>query len=115
MKEISEIISRELKDPRIISMVSVLDASISNDMRHVKVTVSIFGNNEIENLKTFEALNSASGYISSIVSKELRLKWAPRIHFESSNSIEEGVSMYFKLKEITNNEKLAEKDELPES
>jgi len=108
MKEISEIILREVKDPRITSLVSILETSMSSDMKNVRVVVSIYGNNEIENLKTLEALNSASGFISSIVSKGLRLRWAPSIHFENSNSIEEGVSMYFKLKELNNDEKNAE-------
>ncbi len=111
MKEISEIILREVKDPRITSLVSVLEASMSSDMKKVKIVVSIYGNNEIENLKTLEALNSASGFISSIVSKGLRLRWAPNIYFENTNSIEEGVSMYFKLKELNSDEKDSERTE----
>ena len=99
-KEIGEIIMRELKDPRLLSMVSVLDASLSGDMRSAKVTVSIFGTNELENMKTMEALNAASGFVSSIVSKSLRLKWSPQIKFERSHVIEDSVSMYYKIKEI---------------
>ncbi len=100
MKEISEIIARELKDPRVTSMVSVLDASMSADMKHVDVTVSIYGPNEVENARTLAALNSAAGFISSIASKSLRLRWAPEIAFTRSHAIETGVDMYFKLKDL---------------
>ena len=104
MKEISEVLMTEVKDPRMTSMISIVDASMASDMRNLKIMVSIYGNNELENLKTFEALNSAAGFISSLVSKSLRLKYAPRITFEKTNSIEQSVSMYFKLKEINPNE-----------
>ncbi len=100
MKEIGEIISREIKDPRLTSMVSVLDASMSSDMRTLKVTVSIYGPKEPDNIKTFEALDNAAGFISSLASKSLRLRWAPEIHFERSHAIENSVSMYFKLKDL---------------
>lgn len=111
MKEIGEIINQELKDPRLKSMVSVLDASMSNDMRSLKVTVSIYGPNEVENIKTFEALDNAAGFISSLASKSLRLRWAPEIHFERSHAIEDSVSMYFKLKDLKKDVDNTEKTE----
>lgn len=100
MKEISLAISTEVKDPRLVSMVSVLAVEMAPDMKFAKVTVSIYGPNELDNLKTLEALQSSSGYISSIVSNSLRLRWAPHIEFERSRTIEDGVSMYFKIKEL---------------
>lgn len=113
MKEIGEIISREIKDPRLKSMVSVLEASLSSDMHTLKVTVSIYGPNEVENIKTLEALENASGFISSLASKSLRLRWAPEIHFERSHAIEESVNMYFKLKELDKDVDNFEKTEKP--
>jgi len=110
MKEISEVIMTEMKDPRLLSMITVLDASLSTDMRHLKVVVSLYGKNEMENLKTFEALNNASGFISSIVSKSLRMRIAPSIKFERSHSIENSINISNKLKEIFQKEGI-DKDE----
>lgn len=104
MKEISEVIFRELKDPRMTTMISIVECSMSSDMRNLKVKVSIFGGTEIEQLKSLNALNHASGFISSVVSKSLRLKYAPSIKFEKTDSISNGVDMYFKLKELANEE-----------
>ncbi|MEJ5284929.1 MAG: 30S ribosome-binding factor RbfA [Brevinematales bacterium] len=104
MKEISEVIFREIKDPRLTSMISVVECSMSSDMRNLKVKVSIFGGSEIEQLKSLNALNHASGFISSIVSKSLRLRYAPNITFEKTDSISNGVDMYFKIKELTKDE-----------
>jgi ribosome-binding factor A len=100
MKEIGDIIMKEIKDPRVMSLVSVLEAKLSNDMRSLRVTVSIYGPKETDNIKTLEALNNASGFISSLASKSLRLRWAPEIIFDRSHSIEESVSMSNKLKDL---------------
>lgn len=115
MKEVGLVIMRELKDPRITSLVSVLNADMSSDMKNLKVTVSIYGQNEVNNLKSFEALQSAAGYISSLVSGNLRLRFAPEISFERSHSIEQGVSMYFKLKELNKDAEDMEDTEQTES
>lgn len=101
MKEISNVISREMKDPRLLSMVSVLNAQMSADFRHINVDVSIYSQNEINNLKTLEALQHAAGFISSIVSKNLRLRYAPNISFNRSHSIENSIELAFKLKELS--------------
>jgi ribosome-binding factor A len=104
MKEISEVVMREVKDPRIISLVSVVEVDMSSDMKNARVVVSIYSQNELNNLKTLEALNSASGFISSMVSKSMRLPCAPHMTFERTHSIELGVNMNVKLKEILDNE-----------
>lgn len=100
IKEIAGVIQREVKDPRMNSMISVLSAEISPDFRHVRVIVSIYGSNEVNNLKSLEALRAASGFIASHVGDALRFKHTPELHFESSDSIARGVDMYFKLKNL---------------
>lgn len=104
-REISEIIQRELKDPRMTAMVSILDVSISKDLRNVKVVVSLFSESEKGNMNTLEALNHASGFISSIISKNLRMRTAPDIQFIYSDSIARGIDMYHKLKDLQNDTK----------
>ncbi len=104
MKEIGMIIMREVKDPRLTSMVSVVSAEISSDYKNVRVVVSIYGSNEVNNLKSLEALQAASGFIASLAGDALRLKYTPKIRFESTDSISKGVDMYFKLKELNNDQ-----------
>ncbi len=106
MKEISEVIFKDLKDPRLNTMISIVECSMSSDMRNLKVKISIYGGTETEQLKSLNALNHASGYISSIISKSLRLKYAPSIKFERTDSISSGVNMYFKLKELVDEEEI---------
>ncbi|MBE7411253.1 MAG: 30S ribosome-binding factor RbfA [Leptospiraceae bacterium] len=80
VKTISKlIVSGKVKDHRI-GLVSVHRADLSEDMSHVKVWVtSYIPENEIANF--MKGLKSASGYIQSIVGKELGLRITPKISF----------------------------------
>ncbi len=99
MKEIAAVIMTDVKDPRLLSMVSVMDVEMSEDMRHAKVIVSIYGEKKSDNYKTFEALESSAGYISSVVSKALRLRYAPTLQFEWSHAMAIADEMGKKIKD----------------
>ena len=60
-RELSSII-RTVKDPRMSSMTSIVSASVTKDLKYVKVYVSVLGTEEEKN-GTMEALKSATGYI----------------------------------------------------
>ena len=62
-REISKIIARDIKDPRINPMTSVVSVDVTPDLKYAKVFVSIFGKDEEEKNNTFTALKNASGYI----------------------------------------------------
>ena len=57
-RELSRIISREIKDPRIAPMTSVVDAVVTSDLKQCKAYISVLGNNE-EKEETMKGLNSA--------------------------------------------------------
>ena len=46
-REISDVI-RDLKDPRIPMMTSVVSVSVTADLRYATVYVSVFGDNEVK-------------------------------------------------------------------
>ena len=45
-RELSRIISREIKDPRIAPMTSVVDAVVTSDLKQCKEYISVLGNDE---------------------------------------------------------------------
>ena len=59
-RELSRIISREIKDPRIAPMTSVVDAVVTSDLKQCKAYISVLGNDE-EKEETMKGLNSAVG------------------------------------------------------
>ncbi len=99
-KEIANVIIRDVKDPRLLSMVTVLDTEISPDRKLLKVKVSLFGTSELNNLKTLEALQTASGFISSLVSKGLHMRFAPEIRFEKTDALEKGAEIFKKIQAL---------------
>ncbi len=101
MKELGDIILKKVKDPRLNSMVSVISAEITPDLHHVHVILSIYGEKEINNLKSLQAIQHASGYIASLLGDALRLKHTPELHFQKSDSLEKGSDIYFQLKELS--------------
>lgn len=89
MKEISDIIQKNIRDPRIPTIVSVTDIDLSADYRHAKVFVSIFGSEE-EKKNAMEALEEKTSYVRGEIGKRVRLRFTPEILFRLDDSLERG-------------------------
>ena len=63
-RELSRIISREIKDPRISPMTSVVDVVVTPDLKFCKAYISVLGDQDDVD-STFAGLKSAMGYIRS--------------------------------------------------
>lgn len=87
-QEISEVILREIKDPRV-AFVSVTSVDLTADLRHAKVLVSVLGS-ERERKSTIAGLRSATSFIRRELGHRLRLKYVPEISIVYDSSIEEG-------------------------
>ncbi len=85
-KEICDILQNELKDPRI-GFVTITGVDISDDLRYAKVFFSVLGKDE-QKKKTREALDSALGFIRTLVAERVQLRFAPEIVFKEDNSSE---------------------------
>ena len=88
-RELSELIQRELKDPRIDEFVIVTDVETSKDLRHARVFISHIGNEE-QRQEILQVLQSAAGFLRKELNNNLRLRRIPELHFCQDNSIERG-------------------------
>ena len=98
-RELSRIISREIKDPRIAPMTSVVDAVVTSDLKQCKAYISVLGNDE-EKEETMKGLISAVGYIRRELAHSINLRNTPEITFILDDSIEYGVNMSKKIDEL---------------
>ncbi|WP_445425339.1 30S ribosome-binding factor RbfA [Alishewanella sp. HL-SH06] len=92
-KEMAVILQREIKDPRLHSMITVSDVEVSRDLSHAKVFVTFLGmdNEKVEdNLKI---LNDAAGYVRSLIGKRIETRIVPHIRFAFDQSLNEGIRM----------------------
>lgn len=98
-RELMRIISREIKDPRICPMTSVVSVEVAPDLKTCKAYISVLGSEE-EQANTLEGLNSAHGYIKRELARSINLRNTPSIRFIMDQSIEYGVNMSKKIDKI---------------
>jgi ribosome-binding factor A len=101
-EEVSEILRREIKDPRL-GFFTIIDAEISSDLRHAKVFVSIMGTEE-ERKQSMEVLKHAQHFVRQEFGKRVRMKVLPDIQFLKDETVDKGVRMLELLEEIKRNE-----------
>ena len=77
--ELAELISREVKDPRI-GFATVTRVELSGDLHHARVLVSVLGSPE-EQQSSIEGLSSAAGFLRHEIGHRLALRRAPDLEF----------------------------------
>ena len=87
-KEISHIITYDLKDPNITGLISVTNVKVSGDLKYAKVYVSML--NAKDNKQVLAALKKSAGFVRTEVAKRINLRTTPEIIFIFDDSIEYG-------------------------
>jgi ribosome-binding factor A len=96
---ISEVISKDVRNPNVAHFVSVTRVEITPDLHFAKVFISIIGN-EDEKKKTIDALQSASGFIAVQASKKVVIRYFPVLTFKLDTSVDEHLRIEKILGEI---------------
>lgn len=107
-KELSDIIGRKIKDPRV-GFVTVTDVEVTGDLQQAKVFISVLGDEE-KRQDTLIGLAKAKGFIRSEIGKRIRLRKTPELFFEFDESVDYGNRIESLLQEI-NNQSPSEKGE----
>ncbi len=87
--DVSELIAREMKDPRLAGLISITGVELSPDLRHAQVYVSVLGT-AAERQHTLAALRRAAGFLRTQLATRLTTKRTPDLHFVLDASIERG-------------------------
>ena len=79
---------REVKDPRVSSLISIVKIDVSGDMSYATVYVSAIEGEERTN-ESVKALNkSASGFLRRELGQRMKLRKVPELRFVADNSIQ---------------------------
>src|SRR5437899_10570399 len=97
--ELSELIGRELKDPRLAGLISITEVETTSDLRHAKVFVSVFGRDE-ERQSSLAALRSAAGFLRHEVAQRIVIRHMPELDFRLDSSIERGDRILRLLRQV---------------
>ncbi|MDO4942146.1 MAG: 30S ribosome-binding factor RbfA [Lachnospiraceae bacterium] len=99
LRELSRIISREVKDPRIAPMTSVVTVEVTPDLKQCKAYISVLGDKEAQE-NTLVGLKNSAGFIRRELARSINLRNTPEIIFILDQSIEYGVAMSKKIDDI---------------
>ena len=80
-------ILRNIKDPRVSSLLSIVNLELARDLSQVKVYVSSLEGRESTE-KSVEGLKSAAGYIRRQLAASVKLRATPEVIFIADDSIE---------------------------
>ena len=100
-KELSRIISREIKDPRIHEMTSVTQVMVTPDLKECKAYISVLGDEQAQ-ADTLAGLQSATGYIRRELARSINLRNTPEITFYIDQPIEYAINMSKKIDDVMN-------------
>ncbi len=88
-QELSALLARGLKDPRITGFITVTGAKMSPDLKEATVYVSVHAG-EKEREKTMEGLHAAATFLQREVARTIGLRYTPHLRFVYDESVERG-------------------------
>tara|TARA_R110002110_G_scaffold362241_1_gene571986 strand:- start:45059 stop:45460 length:402 start_codon:yes stop_codon:yes gene_type:complete len=92
-RELASLIQQEVRDPRV-GMVSITGVNVSRDLGHAKVYFTRLGSDSSDEAKeSTEALNRASGFLRSQLSKDSSMRSVPQLRFYFDSSVGQGRHM----------------------
>lgn len=87
-EEISLLLARQIKDPRLDGVITVTRVNASNDLRSARVFISVMGNTETRR-SALDGIQSAATYLRRELRGRLSMRNVPFLTFDLDSSLEE--------------------------
>ena len=110
-EEVATFLAEDVKDPRIVGLVTVTGADVTPDLRSAKVYVSVLGSAE-DRATTMEGLESVATHLRSRVGRSLRLRLAPEITFRIDETVAHAARIESLLSRVKRGEVPGDEDPL---
>ena len=89
--EVSRILQREMRDPRVGSFVSVNDVKVSKDLSYAEIYVSSMQANDAKaQAELVDVLNRAAGFYRTQLSTRHSMRTTPKPRFHYDDLVERG-------------------------
>ena len=89
--EVSRILQRDMRDPRVGSFVSVNDVKVSKDLSYAEIYVSSLQANDAKaQAELVNVLNRAAGFFRTELSKRHSMRTTPKPRFHYDELVERG-------------------------
>ena len=88
-QEISQLLAREIKDPRLNGIISITGVSAAGDLRSARVYISVMGQEQAKR-EALDGIRSAAAFLRRELRDRITLRHTPHLTFHLDDSIEEG-------------------------
>ena len=102
--EISQLLSRQIKDPRLTGIISITEVRTSNDLRNALVYLSVMGDLETQE-NALAGIQSAATYLRRELRDRLSMRYIPFLKFTLDKSIEDADQLLTIMDGIRDREK----------
>ena len=85
-EEISAVISRQIKDPRLGGVISITRVESSSDLRSARVYISVLGNDK-QRKEALEGLQSAASFLRREIRDRINMKHTPFMTYLLDDSL----------------------------
>ena len=106
-RELSELI-RNLKDPRVQTIVSITHVDTTPDLRYSKIFISVLEENRQQ--EVLRGLKSAGGWLRRELGARLQLRYTPELVFTLDDSLKDGAHMFDLLSRLSQQEEASDDD-----
>lgn len=87
-QEISQLLSRQVKDPRLNGVISITQVKTNNDLRNARVFISVMGDPAAKQ-SALEGIQSAATYLRRELRDRLAMKYVPFLSFALDNTLDD--------------------------
>ena len=95
---------REIKDPRVSKLLSIVKVDVSGDLSYATVYVSAIEGSE-KTTESVKALKNAAGFLRRELGSRLKLRKVPELRFVADDSIEQSANISRIIKSFDTEEK----------
>lgn len=107
-REVADILSNRLRDPRISAWVSVTDVVVTPDLSFARVFVSMLESESCD--EAMKVLAKAAGFVRRELAPRLGLREVPEIRFVLDRSIETGARVDELLRKLQSGEPIQDEN-----
>ena len=99
-EEISDLLLKQINDPRLKGIISITEVSISPDMKHASVFISVLGDKE-QKSSALQGMTAASGFIRRELGHRLDIRYIPELEFQLDETIEQAAHILDLIKQVS--------------
>ena len=98
-EEISTLLTRQIKDPRLSGLISITRVVTSGDLRSARVFISVMGRQETKKA-ALDGIQSAASFLRRELRDRINMRHTPFLTYELDESMEEADQVLRRLDQI---------------